>query len=187
MNYIQATNTTIIKYPFSRSDLSATYPNVSFPPSPTADDLAPFDIHPVIPSPRPADTRDERAIEGDPTLTDAGWRQAWTVRPATDDEQTAWDAAHAPSPDWMSFGIELAANPSISALYDNIPNALANGLSIGLAEASKGDTRLFVGLWQRVLSAGGVSPELLGEIGALAYQFNLPAAFIAQMMPQPEV
>ena len=186
MTYIQATNTSIIKYPFSRSDLSTTYPNVSFPPSPTADDLAPFDIYPVIPSPRPADTRDERAIEGDPTLTDAGWQQVWTVRPATDDEQTAWDAAHAPSPDWMSFGIELAANPSISALYDNIPNALANGLSIGLAEASKGDTRLFVGLWQRVLSAGGVSPELLGEIGALAYQFNLPAAFVAQMMPQPD-
>jgi hypothetical protein len=188
MNYVRVTENGQPEYPYSLWQLRKAHPNISFPAEPTPEDLAPFNVFPVTiaPQPKDYDHRLQAVEQLPPASKENGWEINWALRDTTLDEQAAWDAAHAPSPDWMNFGIELAANPLISALYDNIPNALASGLSIGLAEASKGDTRLFVGLWQRVLSVGGISPELLGEIGALAHQFNLPAAFIAELMPQLE-
>lgn len=183
MTYIHATGTTIIKYPLSRADLSITFPNVSFPSSPTAEDLAPFDVFPVATTPRPADTRDERAIESDPILTDSGWQQTWTTRPATEEETAAWDVSNQPEPDWMGFGIELASSAAIAALFDAIPGPISNGLSIGLSDASKGDPRLFIGLWSRLTEAGAITTELLAIMGALAERFNLPSEFIAELMP----
>ena len=185
--YIHATADTIIKYPFSRSDLSTTYPNVSFPPSPTAEDLAPFDVFPVAPSPRPADIRDERAIEGDPVLTDSGWQQIWDVRPATEDEQAAWDAAHAPAPQWMQFGLAMATSPAIAALYAAVPGPVANALSIGLSDAAKGDDRLFISVWLHVAADGAISAELLAEITAAATQCHLPQSFINSLQFDVEV
>ena len=182
--YIHATADTIIKYPFSRADLSTTFPNVSFPPNPTAEDLAPFDVFPVATTPRPADTRDERAVEGDPMLTDSGWQQVWSTRPATEDEINAWDAAHAPQPQWVEFGIQLATSPLFSAVCDQLPSAIANGLSIGLNEASKGNARLFTGLWQKVLELNVITDDLLIEISKLAEQSHLPAPFITALAPQ---
>jgi len=181
--YIHATDNTIIKYPFSRSDLSTTFPNVSFPPSPTAEDLAPFDVFPVAPSPRPADTRDERAVEGDPVLTDSGWQQIWSTRPATDAEITAWDIAHAPQPQWMQFGLAMATSPAIAALYAAVPGPVANALSIGLSDAAKGDDRLFLGMWQRIATDGAIAPELLDQIIAAATSYHLPASFIQALQP----
>jgi len=178
-------DTITLEYPRSLWQLRQEHPNVSFPPDPTDEDLAPFNHANVHPTPQPTYAARTERIEDATREPDADgiYRQRWTIRPATTEEITAYDIANAPEPQWMSFGIELAANPAISELYDSIPTALANGLSIGLSEASKGDTRLFIGLWQRVLATGGVSAELLGEIGALAYQFNLPTSFVAQMMP----
>ena len=181
MNYIHATADTIIKYPFSRSDLSTTFPNVSFPPNPTAEDLAPFDVFPVTTTPRPADTRDERAVEGDPVLTDSGWQQIWTTRPATEQEIAAWDVANQPPPDWMGFGLALATSPGIAALYAALPGPVANALSIGLSEAAKGDERLFVSIWGHIFSEGAVSAELLAEIIAAATDSHLPQELIGSL------
>lgn len=178
MTYIHATGNTIIKYPFSRADLSTTYPDTMFSANPTAEDLAPFDVFPVAPSPRPADGRELRAVEVDPVLTDSGWQQVWDVRPATEDEITAWDIANAPAPQWVEFGIQLATSPSFSEVYDQLPSAIANGLSIGLNEASKGNATLFTGLWQKVLELNVISDDLLLEISELAEQCFLPTAFI---------
>ena len=85
----------------------------------------------------------------------------------------------APTPDWMEFGVDLAVNPGIAALYAAIPGPLASGLSIGLSEAGKGSHRLFAGLWGRLMASGAIEPELLSEIAVLAAQHNLPAEFIA--------
>ena len=183
MTYIHATADTIIKYPFSRADLSSTFPNVSFPPSPTADDLAPFNIYPVATTPRPADTRDDRTIEGTPTLTDSGWQQTWSTRPATEAEQAAWDIAHAPEPQWMDFALEMAVSPSIAALYNALPAPVASGLSIGLNDAAKGDDRTFLRLWQRIATDGAIAPELLDQIIAAATSCHLPASFIQALQP----
>jgi hypothetical protein len=132
--------------------------------------------------PHPATPATERT-EHDPTLTADGWQQAWTIRPATDEEITAYDLAHQPEPNWMAFGIDLASHQGIAALYAAIPGPVANGLSIGLNEAGKGDPRLFSGLWQRVMAAGAIQPELLTDIADLAVQHHLPAPFIAGLAP----
>lgn len=78
----------------------------------------------------------------------------------------------------MEFGIDLAINPEISNLYDMVPTAIANGLSIGLNEASKGDPRLFMGLWKKIMETGAISTELLHTIASLAVQHHLPKEFI---------
>jgi len=185
MNYVHITTDGQPEYPYNLWQLRKAHPNISFPAEPTPEDLVPFNVFPVTINPQP-DGYDHRlqAVEQlPPVLEENGWEINWALRDTTPEEQARYDAAHAPEPQWMGFGIELAANPAISELYDNIPTALANGLSIGLAEASKGDTRLFVGLWQRVLSVGGISPELLQQIAAMAQQYALPAEFIASLLP----
>lgn len=183
MTYIHATNETIIKYPFGRADLDVAYPNVSFAANPTAEDLAPFDVYPVTPTPRPADGRTERTVEAEPIITADGWQQVWTVRDATEDEIAAWDIAHRPEPQWVQFGITLATNSAFSALYDTLPATIANGLSIGLNEASKGNSKLFSGLWAEVLKLGVMDDELLLQIGELAEASHLPTAFVESLYP----
>lgn len=179
---IHAINDEIIAYPSTMEALRQEFPNSSFPLEPTAEDLLPFNRFPVTPSPCPADTRTERLVNG-ATLTDDGWQQTWTVRPATAEETAAYDAANAPQPDWMAFGIELAMHPSITALYAAIPGPVAGGLSVGLSKASDGDPRLFQGLWSKLMATGAITPELLGAIGVLAQQFNLPSKFVTALMP----
>jgi hypothetical protein len=95
----------------------------------------------------------------------------------------AYHRANLPEPQWMEFGIDLAMHPGIIALYGAIPGPMANGLSIGLNEAGKGDPRLFTGLWQRVMAAGAIQPNLLSDIAALAALHNLPAEFLAALRP----
>lgn len=185
--YIHATGNTIIKYPFSRSDLSIAYPNVSFAANPTAEDLAPFDIYPVSATPRPADTRTERTVEAEPIITADGWQQVWTVRDATEEEIAAWDIAHRPEPEWMAFGLVMATSTAIAALYAALPVPVANALSIGLSDAAKGDDRLFAGLWQQVAAGGAISAELLAEITAAAEQHHLPQSFIDSLQFSNEV
>ena len=85
----------------------------------------------------------------------------------------------------MGFGIELTTNPAVVLLFDAVPSPVSNGLSIGLSEASRGDTRLFIGLWSRLLAAGVITTELIDMVGALAQQFNLPSGFIMGLAQQP--
>jgi hypothetical protein len=179
---IHAINDEIIDYPATMEALRLEFPNSLFPLEPTAEDLLPFNRFHVTPSPCPADTRTERPVNG-ATLTDEGWQQIWTMRDATEDEISAWDIANAPQSDWMAFGVELATNPAIAALYSAIPGPVAGGLTVGLSEASKGDPRLFLGLWSKLIEAGAIQPELLQTIGTLAQQFNLPGEFMAELMP----
>lgn len=180
---IHAIGSEIVAYPATLEALRREHPNCSFPIEPTAEDLAPFNRFPVTPIPAPScDPRTERT-EHTPTLTADGWQQDWTIRPATAEEIAAYDAANAPQSDWMAFGIDLASHPGVAALYEAIPGPMAGGLSIGLNEAGKGDPRLFTGLWQRVMAAGAIAPELLADIAGLAVQHHLPAPFIAGLAP----
>ena len=180
---IHAINDQVIAYPATLDALRREHPNCSFPVEPTAEDLAPFNRFFVTPVPTPScDPRTERT-EHNATLTADGWQQAWTIRPATDEEIAAYDLANAPEPDWMAFGIDLAMNPGIIALYADLPGSVANGLSIGLNEAGKGDPRLFSGLWQRVMTTGAITPELLVDIASIANEYHLPAEFVNGLVP----
>lgn len=186
---IHAINDEIIQYPTTLDTLRRDYPNVSFPVSPTADDLAPFDRHIVKRTPPPAlnDPRTERTVEAEPIITADGWQQVWTVRDATEEEIAAWDIAHRPEPQWMAFGLAMATSTAIAALYAALPMPVANALSVGLSDAAKGDDRLFAGLWQQVAAGGAISAELLAEITAAAEQHHLPQSFIDSLQFSNEV
>jgi hypothetical protein len=181
-------NLTTNAYPCSLYEVRQANPNVSFPANPTDEDLAPFGYINVHPTPQPSyDQRTER-VEDVTREVDADGicRQQWAIRPATADEIAAYDAANAPQPDWMEFGIDLATHPGISALWDALPGPVAGALPTALNEAGKGDPRLFTGIWQRILATGAISPELLGAIAALAAEHHLPAPFIAGLAPERE-
>ena len=173
------------KYPCSLYEVRQANPNVSFPANPTDEDLAPFNYINVHPTPQPScDQRTERIEEGTPKPDAEGiYRQQWDIRPATAEETAAYDLANAPEPDWMAFGIDLAMHPGISALWDALPGPVSGALPTALNEAGKGDPRLFTGLWQRIMTLGAITPELLGAISALAAQHHLPAQFIAGLAP----
>lgn len=180
---IHAIGPEIIAYPATLDALRRKSPNCSFPVEPTAEDLAPFNRFFVAPIPAPScDPRTERT-EHTPTLTADGWQQDWTIRPATDEEIAAYDLANAPQPDWMAFGIDLAMHPGITALWEALPGPVSGALPTALNEAGKGDPRLFTALWQRIMTAGAITPELLTAISALAAQHHLPAQFIAGLAP----
>lgn len=190
MTYIHATDTTIIKYPFSRSDLSITFPNVSFPPSPTADDLAPFDVFPVATTPRPADTRDERAVEGDPVLTDAGWQQVWTTRPATAEEIAAYDEANRPAPDWAAFKSAALTSPALNSVlaqaFATVPVAAA-ALVPSLLRAEGNGVGDFAVAWSAIYRAVPVPPEVITGFQQLATASHLPAEFVGSLEPRPPI
>ena len=174
-------------YPCSLWQVRQANPNVSFPPDPTDEDLAPFDHANVHPTPQPTDydARTERIEDSlkPQQAEDDTWQQTWIIRPATDEEITVYDLANAPEPDWMSFGIELTTHPGIAELYAAIPGPVANGLSIGLNEANKGDPRLFSVLWQQLLTSGAITPELLVDIASIANEYHLPVEFINGLVP----
>lgn len=180
-------NTTTFEYPRSLWQLRQEHPNVSFSANPTDNDLAPFDHANVHPTPKPAlDTRTERLNEGDPVQGDDGrWQQTWTTRPATEQEIEAWDNLNASAPDWMTFGIDLITQATVGPWYDQLPKGFANGLSLGLKDASNGDPRLFVGIWQRLLAANAIPVEVITAIGELAVIHNLPPVFIGSLSAAP--
>jgi hypothetical protein len=181
-------NLTTNDYPCSLWQVRRDNPNVSFPAEPSDEDLAPFGYANVHPTPRPSyDQRTERIEEATPEPDAEGvYQQQWEIRPATAEEISAYDLANAPAPDWMGFALELASNPAIAVLFDAVPRPISNGISIGLSEASKGDPRLFLGLWSRLLTSGAITTDLLGAIRALAQQSNLPNDFIISLSPTEE-
>lgn len=180
---IHAIGSNIVAYPATLDALRQEFPNCSFPIEPTAEDLAPFNRFFVAPIPAPScDPRTERT-EHNATLTADGWQQAWTIRPATEDETAAYDLANRPAPDWMEFGIDLAMHPGVTALYNAIPGPVAGGLTVGLNEAGKGDPRLFSVLWQQLLTSGAITSELLSGITSMATEHHLPAEFVGALAP----
>jgi len=188
MNYILDKGAQSV-YPYTVSMLRQDNPNVGISADPTSYDLATFGVYAVLLSTPPEADPSTHRIEEAPLPTrrpDGSWVQAWVVRDVTPEEKAAWDAANAPQPDWMAFGIDLAMHPSITALYESLPGPMAGGLSVGLNEAGKGDPRLFFGLWSRLLAAGAISAELLGAIAVMAVEHHLPAEFTSELAPAPE-
>jgi len=140
-------------------------------------------VFPVATTPRPADTRDERAVEGDPVLTDAGWQQVWTTRPATEDEQAAYDRENPPPPDWIGFAAVLALDPTIAAFYDSLPLPVSTGITAALSRCASGDAALFAALWQKLQERELLAAEVLEVIAAQADAHHLPGEFVAALTP----
>ena len=83
-------------YPCNLYQVRQANPNVSFPATPTDEDLQPFGYVNVHPTPQPIyDQRTERIEEATPEPdADGSYRQKWAARPATADETAAYDIAH---------------------------------------------------------------------------------------------
>ena len=178
-------------WPYSLADLRRDNPNVSFSVSPTADDLAPFDVYEVQPTDAPAtNPRTERVEESHPELVDGIWQQRWTVRDASPEEIAAYDEANRPAPDWGSFKrLALTHSGLNAAMAAALPLAPAAALALpaALMRAEQGTTADFAGCWQAVCAAASPAPEIIEELVAAAQAANLPAEFVGALQPaQPD-
>jgi hypothetical protein len=98
-------------WPYDLARLGVDFPNVSFPANPTAEDLAPFGVFPVMPSASlPFDPPTQRLVEADPVLEDGEWRQRWLVVDMGAEEQAHWQAVNNP-PDYHGFHDALKISP----------------------------------------------------------------------------
>lgn len=173
-------------YPCSLWQVRQANPNVSFPVNPADEDLAPFGYANVYPTLQPTDynPRSERIEEVTPEPdADGIYHQQWAVRDATDDEIADYDLATAPAPDWAGFAVALILDPPIQAWFNALPQAIANGLSIGLNEVSKSNPGMFLRLWSELTPTIPAAVPL--ALATLAEQHHLPSDFIGALSAAP--
>lgn len=88
-----------------------------------------------------------------------------------------------PQPRWAEFGLVVMELPDVKTIFAQAIAAgeapLAVGLGVALGKAADGQSALFLGIWAVAIAHGLVSPELNGQVQALAGAFDLPAEFIA--------
>jgi hypothetical protein len=186
MSYLKAVDGIVIKYPYTRGDLTADNPNVSFPADPTAEDLAPFDAFIPQPTPRPVadDQRTQRVERIDPVLIDGSWREAWVIRDATDAEIMAYDRANAPAPNWAGFKAEVIASEAINAAFlAALPQAPIATLMLpaALNLVAQGAVDDFIAAWSELLAKNAVPEQVLDAAVAMAISSNLPSDFIDRL------
>lgn len=178
-------NVVTLEYPRSLWQLRQENPNVSFPATPTDEDLAPFDHACIHPTPQPTlnSPRTERLEEGPPAQGEDGtWRQTWTVRQATEEEIAAYDENNRPTPDWARFKGTLLGDADIAAAMGSAmaqaPTAVLVLPPALMAAASGQGFADFRGAWLSLRRASLVSTEILTMVTALAIDCNLPADFV---------
>lgn len=180
------------RWPYSLAQLRTDEPHLSLSADPHDGELAALAelgilVARVHPTPRPADTREQRAEETTPQQDGDIWRQTWTLRDATADEIAAWDAAHAPTPDWASFRGALLISEGVAAVMAAARGAGCEpgvtALPVALEKAASGDPSEFAACWALVAAAGNASAEMLAELTGLATSCSLPAEFIAALQP----
>jgi hypothetical protein len=84
--YAKLNEGAIAVYPYPLSQLRADNPYTSFPQSPTAEELAPFNAVIVEPVTAPVVPYTETVTEGTPELEAGVWKQTWVVTEATTQE-----------------------------------------------------------------------------------------------------
>lgn len=168
--------------PYSMAQFAIDHPNVSMRPDPTPEHLAPYGIIFGEELPQPEfDPRLEVCTQRPPELTDGQWVVGWDRRDATPEEIAAWDAAHPPEPEWLAFSGELGMMPQIVNLLRivfQINPAFFSQLTIGLSDAAKGDSRLFLNAWSQAIQNQLVNQELIDIVANLAIKYHLPTGFI---------
>jgi len=84
--YAKIHNGTIIKYPYTLTDLRADNPYTSFTQSPTVEELIEFNTVIVTPVSTPVVPYTQSITEGQPTQENGTWQQTWTVTQASEQE-----------------------------------------------------------------------------------------------------
>jgi hypothetical protein len=171
------------RWPYSLNQLRLDEPSRSFSPDPSDAELAHYGVFRVQPAEPPvADPAANRVVEVAPIETDGVWLQQWELVDLTEAEQEAYYRATHP-PRWIAFGDVVMAAPEIKALLNQAivlgESPLAMGLGVGLGKAADGDSRVFLGAWQKARAGGLVAAELVAGIQALAVSHDLPPEFVA--------
>ena len=141
-------------------------------------------------------TRTDPSTFTEAEITAAGFTGPVTEPPYnTATEQLNWvDGAYTitalppppAEPRWMEFSAALMAHPAVKTmLIQAVATAPGyyGGLSVGLNEAAKGDPRVFLGSWMALQQLGLISIELAVALQAEAATYDLPAEFVAALLP----
>lgn len=154
----------------------------------------PFRIH--LPPPFPPTRTDPSTFTAE-EIQAAGYTGPYTepaYDPAT--QQLDWvDGTYVisplppppPEPRWLEFSTTLMADPAVNVMLGAVLTAapgVYGGLTVGLNEASKGDTRLFLSAWGAAQQQGLISTELAAAVQERASDHDLPADFVAALLPQ---
>lgn len=185
MNYI---NLATKEYPYSLWQLRRDNPNVSFPATPTEDDIIPFGCRFVHPIPQPAfDPRTQQVIELPPEPDQGGaYQQRWQVVAASAEQIAAWDQANAPQPNWGAFKTAVMSHPAVNqSLADALAlaPAAATALAPTLLACERGEMADFATAWAAVMSVAPLPVAAMGEMVALATANHLPAPFVQALQP----
>jgi hypothetical protein len=182
-------NLTTSEYPASLYQVRQTNPNVSFPATPTDEDLLPFGYANVTPTSQPTDydPRTQRIEEVTPEPdADGIYQQQWAIRNATTEEIAAYDEANKPAPDWVAFKLLSQGSPEFKgiitqALVSDPVNAL--GLQTELNEVIRGaDSRPFYAALSSVFNSVQPDPAIIRSFAAAARLMNLPEEFVSMLL-----
>jgi hypothetical protein len=190
----------ITAWPYSR--LRQDFPNVSFPLSPTAEDLAPFGVFPVVETAAPEyEPSTHRIEEVYPEEVNGEWQQRWTVVELTPEEQAAWQRANNPPRYEAFYAAFLNSNlyqallvPALlqpgSDVLGNVMTIVALSLqdarlgNVPLPEAGAQPNSLQSAIWLLMsVMAPMLSPENLAELQGLLDAHGL-GLYYSLMPPQ---
>lgn len=170
----------LILWPYSLAQLRADEPQRSFSSSPSDRELAVFGVYRVQATAQPEyDPAAERVAEVQPIEQDGQWLQRWEVVELTEAEAAAYYRATHP-PQWIAFNEALPDDVNtLLAHAQSLDHRLYGGLMVGLGKAADGDSRVFLGAWQKARAAGLIPPEMVTGLQMLATAHDLPADFVA--------
>ena len=184
MSYIYSINNVIIKYPYTRGDLTRDNPNVSFPPDPTPEDLAPFNVFIVFSIERPTltDPRTQKIQRGSPIFQNGRWEEVWIIRQATQEEIVEYDITNAPEPEWETFKTGIIQSSSMNSAFLSALSSAPIAVSM-LTAALTGITNTrgpqdFITAWNTLIQQNLVPPAVVLEVIELATESNIPQDFI---------
>lgn len=167
-------------WPYSLGQLRLDEPTRSFSNDPSDWELAVYGVFRVQPTAPPEFSPAlEKLIEVHPVQQDGAWRRAWQVVELSEEERQAYYRATHP-PQWIAFNDALPAEVNtLLAQAQALDQRIYGGLLVGLGKAADGDSRVFLGTWQKARAAGLIPPEMVAQIQALATSYDLPAEFVA--------
>jgi hypothetical protein len=169
-------------FPASVQTLQELFPQTIFPQFMTAEEKVEFYLFQVELQPQPQhDSRLQICTQLPPAFVDGRWVAGWDLRPATPAEIAEWDDLNPPEPEWLAFSDELGMMPQIVNLLRivfQVNPAFFSQLTIGLSDAAKGDSRLFLGAWSQAIQNQLVNQELIDIVANLAIKYHLPTSFV---------
>jgi Phage tail assembly chaperone protein len=88
MNYILATGSTVIEYPYSIEKLRSDNPETSFPAVMSDSELSEWGVYPITEDPSPTvNEATEQAEQAAPALINDSWQVEWVISEASAEEQ----------------------------------------------------------------------------------------------------